>query len=40
MPALVWVAFWSWMMGTTACWIEAPVPVKVKSQDRRRHPAV
>jgi hypothetical protein len=38
----VWVAFWSWMMGTAACWIEAPVPVpvRVKSQDRPRHPAV
>jgi len=39
MPALAWVAFWSWMMGAAACWGEAPISVPVKKDvDRRDRP--
>ena len=41
MSALVWVAFWSWVMGSAACWGETPQLVRVKTTpDRRDHPAV
>jgi hypothetical protein len=35
MPALMWVAFWSWMMGSAACWGETSRPIPVKVQDLR-----
>jgi hypothetical protein len=39
MPTLVWVAFWSCMMGAATCWQDAEQPVRVKANDRR-DPAV
>jgi hypothetical protein len=30
MPALLWVAFWSWMMGSAACFGETPPPAKAR----------
>jgi hypothetical protein len=27
MPALVWIAFWSCLMGGAACWGEQPQPL-------------
>ena len=32
MPALLWVAFWSWMMGSAACIGTTPIPVRVKER--------
>jgi hypothetical protein len=47
MPALVWIAFWSLVMGAAACWCEEqPQPVRVPSsvknhpRKHRDHPAV
>jgi hypothetical protein len=44
MPALMWVAFWSWLMGTAACIGETPRLVRAKMPERRDrpqdHPAV
>ena len=41
MPALMWVAFWSWMMGSAACWNDQVVLARVqKNSNRRDHPAV
>jgi len=34
MPALMWVAFWSCMMGAAKCWYES-APVRVGGADRR-----
>jgi len=28
MPALLWVAFWSSMMGAAACWDDARRPIR------------
>ncbi len=39
MPVLLWVAFWSSLMGTAACWGEAPRPIRVaalKTSDEKR----
>jgi hypothetical protein len=33
MPALLWVAFWSWMMGSAAC-VGEPIAVHVKAAKR------
>ncbi len=35
MPALLWVAFWSSMMATAACWSEVSRPIPVKVPERR-----
>ncbi len=32
MPALLWVALWSWMMGSAACIGTTPIPVRVKER--------
>ncbi len=37
MPALLWVTFWSLMMGSAACF-NAPRPIKVKIQDSDKAP--
>jgi hypothetical protein len=34
MPVLVWVAFWSSLMGTAACWGEAPRPIRVEASKK------
>jgi hypothetical protein len=34
MPALLWVAFWSCMMGSAACLGEVRRPIGVKAQER------
>jgi hypothetical protein len=31
MPILLWVAFWSSMMGTATCWSEVSRPIRVKA---------
>jgi len=36
MPALLWVLFWSSLMGTAACWDESPRPVPVKAAKNTR----
>jgi hypothetical protein len=40
MPALLWVAFWSWMMGSAACIGGEPRSVHIRARDDRDHPAV
>jgi hypothetical protein len=35
MPALLWVAFWSSMLATAACFGEVPRPIPVKAPKRR-----
>jgi hypothetical protein len=35
MPVLLWVAFWSWMMGSAACLGEEPKPIRAKAPSRR-----
>ena len=35
MPALLWVAFWSLMMGSASCFGEAPRAVAVKTRKPR-----
>jgi hypothetical protein len=34
MPALLWVAFWSSLMGAAACWGEAGRPVRVQTSKK------
>jgi hypothetical protein len=34
MPALLWVAFWSWMMGSAARMGATPSPVRIKERER------
>jgi len=34
MPALLWVAFWSSIMGAATCWGEARRPVRVKPPEK------
>jgi hypothetical protein len=36
MPALLWVAFWSSMMATAACFGEPPKPIAPKQDDSSR----
>jgi hypothetical protein len=38
MPALMWIAFWSCMMGAATCWQEPAQVARVKGADRRDHP--
>ncbi len=45
MPALLWVAFWSCMMGSAACFgdapkADAPEASKMREKAGRDHPAV
>ncbi|HTZ02104.1 MAG TPA: hypothetical protein VMC05_07195 [Xanthobacteraceae bacterium] len=39
MPALLWVAFWSSLMGSAACWGESrrPVPCKLPARRDQQH---
>jgi len=37
MPALLWVAFWSNLMGVTMVWQETLLPSRVQAKDRRDH---
>jgi hypothetical protein len=39
-PALMWIAFWSSLMGIAAGWQETALPFRVGETDRRdrRHP--
>jgi hypothetical protein len=39
MPALMWIAFWSCMMGAATCWQESAQLVRIKGADRRDRPA-
>jgi hypothetical protein len=40
MPTLMWIAFWSSMMGAAACWQEAALPHRRKNEDEdHRHQA-
>jgi hypothetical protein len=40
MPALLWVAFWSLMMGSAACFGDEPRPVDLSADPpKRRDPA-
>lgn len=36
MPTLMWVAFWSCMMGAATCWQEAALPTGVEGKDKDR----
>jgi hypothetical protein len=38
MPALLWVAFWSSMMGAAACWDDAHRPMQTDTTDKRDPP--
>ena len=41
MPVLLWVAFWSWVMGSATCSVELPQPIRVEEGKRRANqPAV
>jgi hypothetical protein len=35
MPVLLWVAFWSSMMGAAACWGGTPRPLPVETPRKR-----
>jgi len=39
MPVLMWIAFWSCMMGAATCWQEAGT-ARVRESNHRDHPAV
>jgi len=34
MPALLWVVFWSSIMGTAACWDEVRRPIKAETLEK------
>jgi len=38
MPALMWIAFWSCMMGAATHWQESVMPARTKGKDRRDQP--
>jgi hypothetical protein len=38
MPALMWIAFWSSLMGVASGWQETALPVRVQAKDRRDRP--
>jgi hypothetical protein len=38
MPALMWVAFWSSLMGVVMGWQETTLPIRVRVKDRRDSP--
>ncbi len=35
MPVLLWVAFWSSMMGAAACWCDVRRPIRVEPPKKR-----
>ncbi len=35
MPILMWIAFWSNVMGIAAGWQETASPIRVRAKDRR-----
>ena len=35
MPILMWIAFWSNLMGIAAGWQETALPIRVRAKDRR-----
>jgi hypothetical protein len=35
MPVLLWIAFWSNLMGITAGWQETASPIRLRAKDRR-----
>jgi hypothetical protein len=37
MPTLMWIAFWSSLMGIAAGWQETALPIRVRETDRRDH---
>jgi hypothetical protein len=39
MPVLMWIAFWSNVMGIARGWQETTLPIRVGEIDRRDHPA-
>ena len=39
MPILIWIAFWSNVMGIAAGWQETALPIRVRAKDRRDHSA-
>ncbi len=39
MPVLMWVAFWSSLLGVTSGWQETVLPVRIGVKDRRDRPA-
>jgi len=38
MPALLWIAFWSNLMGVASGWQETALPIRVGVNDRRDRP--
>jgi hypothetical protein len=38
MPILMWIAFWSNVMGIAAGWQETALPIRVRVKDRRDRP--
>jgi hypothetical protein len=38
MPILMWIAFWSSLMGVASDWQQTAVPIRVKKNDRRDLP--
>jgi hypothetical protein len=38
MPALLWIAFWSNLMGVAMGWQETALPIRVRVKDRRDPP--
>jgi hypothetical protein len=38
MPALLWIAFWSTLMGVAMGWQETVLPIRVRVNDRRDRP--
>jgi len=38
MPILLWIAFWSSMMGVATGWQETMLPIRVKVTGRRDQP--
>ena len=38
MPALLWIAFWSNLMGVASGWQETVLPIRVRDKDRRDLP--
>jgi hypothetical protein len=39
MPALLWIAFWSSIMGVAACWEDALQPIQTDTPDKRDLPS-
>ncbi len=35
MPTLMWIAFWSSLMGVARGWQETALPIRVRATDRR-----